>query len=122
MAIARALAAELQALEHAVEITVAPVRDRQTYGTLHPPIIMMPVLDAYISKIGLLSHDKVKYVARVYFTIKELTWKIDHFSTELPGSEYRRVDKDGLGSGNRNQKMTVAAMQIALMKVWAHRS
>ena len=43
LSIARALAAELQALEHAANITVAPVRDHQTYGTLHPPIIMMPV-------------------------------------------------------------------------------
>ncbi len=28
----------------------------------------------------------------------------------------------GLGSGTHNQKMTVAAMQMALMKVWAQRS
>ena len=32
-----------------------------------------------------------------------------------------RVARD-LGSGTHNQKMTVAAMQMALMKVWAQRS
>ena len=32
------------------------------------------------------------------------------------------VRRAALGSGTHNQKMTVAAMQIALMKVWAHRS
>lgn len=85
---ALALASELRF--HEAEFSSA-LRYGTNDGMVRPPILT-PILDAYITRIGLLPPDRVEYVTGAYFVIKELTWKFNLLSEEIPGKDYRVLE------------------------------
>jgi hypothetical protein len=100
LALARALASELRFLYEAFS-RVARMAD--SYRELKVPFYniiqfpaVMPVMDASITRVGLLPHEQISYVTDAYFVLKDLTLKFNILSAKVSGGDYGKVKLDDL--------------------------